>query len=851
MTDLRSLVIDSGVLKQLGDSDRLKVPALLAAGVISLGALGDVSLVRDAANALAIRDGANAQTLNIYNNYADSSNYERGFARWNSNVFEIGTAHGGSGGAKHLRLLSDGGVTYIADSTGGDRWFWQGAHQYPATDNVSDIGDAVHKIRNLHIGTAVVGYAANMLQMDTNNVVIGRQRSANGSSYLPLPYIDGEDRLRNAVGAGVVYVGPSSGAGGTYPYTFAAFQATSVPIPSSNNSTTTLIQAFMPVVNFTTANAGGFASQSLVQAFNLQGSVLAGDMAFVMYNTDNTYGYGNTSFVSNNTSLSTASSNVGLRLLGRQFGGDQYVRFDNQATALWQIGLDNNDGARFKLSNTQTLGSGDRLAVDQNGTLTHNVVWPASSTFTATTAIGSTQLTGTSFVGNVYVGATLSGTGIPAGTTVVSVAAQGIINMSQAATAAGTITVTTTNSSATLTAHKINVTDSGVGSGSLLFDVRFNNVSQFSVGKDGGVWAPGAVGIGLAASPTDVALRINKSFNNTAGAALISATGFLYAQSTNIVNNYGLILQPIYRTASGFKHQSAIGLFFKTYLAPNAASAATVAIDTVTSTQASFAIYNIGTVQGTITDANAFVIGSVNNEATGSVVNFTNLRGLVVSNLGTPTGFAGVTVAAAQGVAIMNQSGGTNNYNLHIGGQNVPAAGNWSIYNESSYPNYFAGTLTLANAAPLIVGVSSAALDARVGTGAIRFGAAQTVAFAAENTTASGAAAGAAIGVYSNDNAAMVNGDRLGLFLFGGSSGVGSIRNSAALIAYATETWNDNVAHGTRFAFEVTANGSNARVERMSIEQDGIIKMTSLPTSNPNIAGALWNNAGVVNISAG
>ena len=39
----------------------------------------DVVLKRDAANTPALRNGANAQTFNIYNTYTDASNYERGF----------------------------------------------------------------------------------------------------------------------------------------------------------------------------------------------------------------------------------------------------------------------------------------------------------------------------------------------------------------------------------------------------------------------------------------------------------------------------------------------------------------------------------------------------------------------------------------------------------------------------------------------------------------------------------------------------------------------------------------------------------------------------------------------------
>jgi len=57
----------------------------------------DVFLYRDAANTLALRNGANAQTFNIYNTFTDASNYERGFIRYSSNVLQIGHEGLGSG----------------------------------------------------------------------------------------------------------------------------------------------------------------------------------------------------------------------------------------------------------------------------------------------------------------------------------------------------------------------------------------------------------------------------------------------------------------------------------------------------------------------------------------------------------------------------------------------------------------------------------------------------------------------------------------------------------------------------------------------------------------------------------
>lgn len=74
---------------------------------------GDVSLFRDGADALAQRRTTNPQTSRVYNTFTDASNYERGFARWSSNVFEVGAEAGGTGSARNMRVRSGGGVLLI------------------------------------------------------------------------------------------------------------------------------------------------------------------------------------------------------------------------------------------------------------------------------------------------------------------------------------------------------------------------------------------------------------------------------------------------------------------------------------------------------------------------------------------------------------------------------------------------------------------------------------------------------------------------------------------------------------------------------------------------------------------
>lgn len=73
----------------------------------------DASLIRDAAATIAQRNGVNAQTFRVYNTFTDASNYERGFARWASSVFEVGAEAAGTGSARNMRIRSGAGVLAI------------------------------------------------------------------------------------------------------------------------------------------------------------------------------------------------------------------------------------------------------------------------------------------------------------------------------------------------------------------------------------------------------------------------------------------------------------------------------------------------------------------------------------------------------------------------------------------------------------------------------------------------------------------------------------------------------------------------------------------------------------------
>lgn len=69
-------------------------------GVVSINngpVTQSVFLAVDAASTLALRNGVNAQTLNVYNTFTDASNYERATFVWTGNQFVLGPDKAGTG----------------------------------------------------------------------------------------------------------------------------------------------------------------------------------------------------------------------------------------------------------------------------------------------------------------------------------------------------------------------------------------------------------------------------------------------------------------------------------------------------------------------------------------------------------------------------------------------------------------------------------------------------------------------------------------------------------------------------------------------------------------------------------
>ena len=123
-------------------------------GTLQLGGT-DVNLLRDSANSLAMRNGANGQTLQLYNSYTDASNYERFTV---GRIVAFGNAVGiysnalGTGTQRSL-FIGGGAISIFQDQVGAGGVTWAfdrlTAEFTPQTDNSYAIGDATHRASNI------------------------------------------------------------------------------------------------------------------------------------------------------------------------------------------------------------------------------------------------------------------------------------------------------------------------------------------------------------------------------------------------------------------------------------------------------------------------------------------------------------------------------------------------------------------------------------------------------------------------------------------------------------------------------------------------------------------------------
>lgn len=117
------------------------------------------------------------------------------------------------------------------------------------------------------------------------------------------------------------------------------------------------------------------------------------------------------------------------------------------------------------------------------------------------------------------------------------------------------------------------------------------------------------------------------------------------------------------------------------------------------------------------------------------------------------------------------------------------------------------------------------------------------------NDAANSASAGAGIQVFTDDNTAVVSGDRLGFTTYGSDDGAGTRRNGAAVNAYADGTWSAT-SIPSKLTFETAASGSTTRTVRVTIDAAGLATFSGAVTSASTITSSATSSLGWSNQSS-
>ena len=138
-TDKQVLFNDAGAIGEDAGLTYNKTTDALTIG-------GNATILGEASDVLALRNGTNVQTLRIYSTESSSlTNYERlSILSVAGSYFSIGTEAGGTGSKRQL-ILGGGGVS-VSITIGGTAGNWNIAsatgHLFPGSDNAIDIGTA-------------------------------------------------------------------------------------------------------------------------------------------------------------------------------------------------------------------------------------------------------------------------------------------------------------------------------------------------------------------------------------------------------------------------------------------------------------------------------------------------------------------------------------------------------------------------------------------------------------------------------------------------------------------------------------------------------------------------------------
>jgi hypothetical protein len=208
----------------------------------------------------------------------------------------------------------------------------------------------------------------------------------------------------------------------------------------------------------------------------------------------------------------------------------------------------------------------------------------------------------------------------------------------------------------------------------------------------------------------------------------------------------------------------------------------------------------------------------------------------------------GVAAASASGLVTLDQlqallAGATGGF---IPGSIIFAGptGQLDEDNPSLFYNKTTKRIGLGTVTPLTsfsIGPVSAALGTTSMTNlGLSISRAGTTVIGAENTNAQGVTAGAFIVLYSNDATAMQANNRLGGFLFGGSSSATAVRNSGGVAAFAENNWTDGSDYGTYVDVQTTAPGSTTRTRKLRVTGAGNVIVGSAALATTATDGFLY-----------
>jgi hypothetical protein len=163
------------------------------------------------------------------------------------------------------------------------------------------------------------------------------------------------------------------------------------------------------------------------------------------------------------------------------------------------------------------------------------------------------------------------------------------------------------------------------------------------------------------------------------------------------------------------------------------------------------------------------------------------------------------------------------------GGGGTPAGSTGEIQFNSS-GSFGADSSLFWDNTNKILGIGT---TASIGGNSINISKAATQAIWAQNTTTSSSTQGSIISVVSNDNAALVAGDRLGSFDFRGSvtTGAGNTLSAASIQSFATSTFS-TTSLGAYLGFFTSSAGSNATTEKVRILPSGKVNIGSVTTDS-------------------